>query len=277
MKFRVQSYTNLGSWKSRALPFLKKEEGWNNLFWQILRVYEKSLKKSRAVNVFCAGKVELSAMTTPSGYLLLSHGSMDSVEALANYIKVKQWKFCGISGPQKKIWYLLSLLGKRPQNETASSIREFKIFLSDLPPPFKQDKYQLCPVTSLDWPRARIWAQQFALESDPPIDLTGVTQMAKDMQSSNHLFFLKNQQNIPCAMAGFGRSTDRYQVINMVYVPKNYRNKGIAKYLIKYMLKASQSLGYEKCLLFSEWKGKRNLYDSLGFRSLGVFVEYDLG
>ena len=45
MSFEVQSYHETSDWKLTALPFLKKEEAWNNLFWQIIENREKSLKK----------------------------------------------------------------------------------------------------------------------------------------------------------------------------------------------------------------------------------------
>ena len=42
-------------------------------------------------------------------------------------------------------------------------------------------------------------------------------------------------KNYPCAMAGFGRSTERFRVINLVYVPKDLRGAGIGRELISRM------------------------------------------
>ena len=108
------------------------------------------------------------------------------------------------------------------------------------------------------------------------MDLAAITQMAKQMQAAKNLFILRNSENILCAMAGFGRSTERYQVINMVYVPEELRGKGMAEELLNRMILKSQASGYKGCLLFSEWQGARNLYESMGCKTLGRFVEHDL-
>ena len=274
----MQSYPRLTAWKSKALPYLKKEEGWNNLFWQIIRAYEKSAQeKARAVNIFSRGRIQLSAIVTPSSFLLLSHGSREAVHALSDYIKRKQWSLAGVSGPKDVVGQFLSLLNQKDGQKPFLSQREFTLFqtkerfpLTDL------SDYQICQVGDAEWPRARIWAQQFAAEADPPMNLAAITQMAKLMHTSQNLFILKNRENNPCGMAGFGRSTDRYQVINMVYVPSDLRGQGMAKALIQGMMVQSRKSGYSACLLFSEWRGGRNLYETMGCKKLGQFAEYDL-
>ena len=274
----MQSYPKLAAWKSKALPYLKKEEGWNNLFWQIIRAYEKSAQgKARAVNIFSQGRIQLSAIITPSSFLLMSHGSREAVHALSDYIKRKQWSLAGVSGPKDVVGKFLSLLQKKDGKPPFLSVREFTLFQTkETFPLAKLSDYQICQVGDTEWPRARIWAQQFAAEADPPMNLAAITQMAKLMHTSQNLFILKNRESNPCGMAGFGRSTDRYQVINMVYVPPELRGQGMAKALIQGMMVQSRKCGYSACLLFSEWKGESNLYDAMGCKKLGQFAEYDL-
>ena len=157
------------------------------------------------------------------------------------------------------------------------SFRTFKIFQTgELKNKFNLPTYQFGPVQNIDWPRARIWSQQFAGEANPPMDPNAMTQMAKKMYSEKKLFMLTDSENHPCAIAGFGRSTDRYLIINMVYVPHELRGQGIAKKLIFQMTKLSRQLGYEGCLLFSDWKGYGNLYQTMGCEYIGDFMEYDL-
>ena len=96
------------------------------------------------------------------------------------------------------------------------------------------------------------------------------------MYSTHNLFVLTDPQNHPCAMAGFGRSTERYRVINMVYVPTQMRRQGIGRELVTRMAVHAKELGYHNCLLFSEWLEVGNLYDAMGCKLLGTFVEYEL-
>jgi predicted GNAT family acetyltransferase len=274
----VQSYPKLAAWKSKAIPYLKKEEGWNNLFWQIIRTYERSVRdKARAVNIFSFGRIQLSAIVTPSSFLLLSHGSRGAVHALFDYINRKQWRLAGVSGPKDVVGQFLSLLQNKEGKTPFLSVRDFTLFQTiENYHPVRLSDYQICQVGDAEWPRARIWAQQFAAEADPPMNFAAITQMARQMLTSQNLFILKNRESIPCGMAGFGRSTDHYQVINMVYVPPDLRGQGIARALIQGMMVQSRKSGYSACLLFSEWKGGRNLYAAMGCKKLGQFAEYDL-
>ena len=95
MNHRVQSYREIASWKQRAIPFLKENEAWNNLFWQIIQKMEKSVIKGWLGNVFCQGSISLAAMHTPSNYLLLSQGNLNAIEALANARRVEFYAFGG--------------------------------------------------------------------------------------------------------------------------------------------------------------------------------------
>jgi predicted GNAT family acetyltransferase len=277
LRLRVQSYSEISSWKNKALPYLRKEEGWNNLFWQIIDTKERTSCRQWAGNVFEQGEVFLSALHTPSNYLLLSHGSSNAVHTMSKYSLDKKWELAGLCGPETVVNSYLEYQGKKGPQSPCSSQRVFKLFQTsnhNENPRFED--YKLVPVSKIDWPKARIWAQQFAMEADPPLDISAITQLAKQMYSTHNLFVLTDPQNHPCAMAGFGRSTERYRVINMVYVPTQMRRQGIGRELVTRMAVHAKELGYHNCLLFSEWLEVGNLYDAMGCKLLGTFVEYEL-
>ena len=97
------------------------------------------------------------------------------------------------------------------------------------------------------------------------------------MYSTHNLFVLTDPQNHPCTLAGFGRSTERYRVINMVYVPTQmHAGKELAENWLPVCAVHAKELGYHNCLLFSEWLEVGNLYDAMGCKLLGTFVEYEL-
>ena len=277
MKYRIQTYAELADWKRKALPFLREKEGWNNLFWQIIENREKTSNRGWSGNVFCDGSIRLCGLHTPSNYLLLSQGDIPGVEALAKYSIRKKWCLQGVSGPESVVKHYLECRERLGAKSQSSTIRSFKLFQTcNSDESLKFEDYNLSPVSSIDWARARVWAQQFALEADPPMDISAITQMAKQMHTSKNLFMLTNPQNHPCAMAGFGRSTDRYRIINMLYVPKELRGLGLGEELITRMTFYARDLGFDDCLLFSEWKGGHNLYVRMGCKNLGKFAEYDL-
>jgi len=110
------------SWERKALPYLRKEEGWNNLFWQIIRTREKSSRKSWAGNIFQGGRVRLSALLTPSNFLLLSSGSLKAVEALGKYVHLRKWKLDGVSGPVNLVNQFLSSANLQPKDKPSISL-----------------------------------------------------------------------------------------------------------------------------------------------------------
>jgi len=277
LKYRVQTYSQINLWKQGALSFLRKKEAWNNLFWQIIKQRENSSSQGWSGNIFCDEEVTLSALHTPSKFLLLSHGRLPAVEALAQYAIEHKWKVRGLTGPGAVVNHFLKCTQKYVPPSGANAVRTFKLFKTQTVKKNKKfDDYKLAPVSNLDWAKVRVWAQQFALEAEPPMDLSAITQMVRKLNKEKNLFTLNDPQNYPCAMAGFSRSTERFRVINMVYVPKDLRGTGIGRELISRMTYHARTMGYEECILFSEWQGKYNMYESMGCKALGNFMEYDL-
>ena len=208
MNFRIQSYEEVSLWKQDAFQYIQKNESLNNLFWQIIRNREKSLEERWSGNVFCENKIKLSALHTPSNFLLISHGDLNAVDALAKYAIEQGWNLDGLSGPESQVKQFIKSSGLKIRSPINSSRRLFKIFQTNIDgEEFVNEEYHLGSVRAIDWPKARIWAQQFAIESEYSMDLTAIVQMAKQMNSAKNLFMLMDSQNYPCAMAGFGRST----------------------------------------------------------------------
>ncbi len=256
---------------------MQKKEGTNNLFWQIMKTRDKSPNQGWSGNLFCGGCICLSALRTPSNFLLLSEGSVSAAKAMAGYSMKWKWNMDGVCGPESVVHPFIEESNRIGSPRRPVSNRAFRIFRTRCNPGDpKFEDYELVTVSKLDWPRARIWSQRFAMEADPPLDLSAITQMAKRMHLEKNLFVLRNSQNHPCAMAGFGRFTERFSVINMVYVPYETRGLGIGRELIIRMSLLARELGYENCLLFSDWKGSSNMYSAMGCESLGGFVEYEL-
>lgn len=227
--------------------------------------------------MFHRGEIKLCALLTPSEHLLLSHGSLPAVEALALYSRKRKWKLAGVSGADSLVRKFVEIFKSGKGEERSASFREFKLFQTmSEEKPTAVSAWQLRRAEEADWPKVRLWAQRFALESDPPLNLSSITGMARQMMRSKDLHLLCDNGNEACSMAGFGRATDRFQVVNMVYVPMERRRKGLARELVLGMIRQSRASGYEGCLLFSEWGGSRNLYDSMGCLTLGSFVECDL-
>lgn len=102
-KGKVQSYPNLQSFFEKAEEFLLKKEFQNNLFWEVNRLARKKGMRRWAGNVFMQGRIALSAMITPSSYLLLSTGRQEALLRLLAYGRSKGWKIKGVTGPEESV------------------------------------------------------------------------------------------------------------------------------------------------------------------------------
>ena len=74
-------------------------------------------------------------------------------------------------------------------------------------------------------------------------------------------------------MAGFGRQTKNFKVINLVFVPEEHRQKGIARRIVFEVLKRAKVHNQSNALLFSDYRGKRNLYEAAGLEMETEYCE----
>ena len=143
--------------------------------------------------------------------------------------------------------------------------------LNDLP----HDRILSCSLVKAkesDWPRIRVWAGKFASESVARNTEFETVKLARQMLENGTMFMLKrNSESI--AMAGFGRKTQKSLVINMVYVQEEQRGNGFATKTVIEMNKIAKSLGFKRCVLFSDQNLEENLYKRMGCKLVGKFSE----
>jgi len=267
---KVKSYKSLAGFIRNTEDFLIEKEVTNNLFWEVLRGLEKQPGTNYwAGNIMKNGKIEMSAILTSSNYLLISKGNKAALNHLIGYCRRKKWHLRGVTGPNE---YSTSFTHKWIDGgkDTVEESRDFSIYESPKRiPKWKggnSNDYFLKLVGDMEWPRARLWALQFASESRPKINGSAVVGMAKEMKKNQNLYFLQKKDFGTCGMAGFGRETPNLKVINLVYVPKELRNQKLAQKLILEVLKKTENKKDKRCILFSDYQGQNNLYDSIGFQ-----------
>ena len=273
---KVQTYGNLESYFSKVESFLLENEFKNNLFWEVTRRIRKRGKTALAANVFLNGKISMSCMVTPSGYLLLSEGERESWSILSKYVKAQKWKIKGVTGPDESV---------------RSFSSEWSEGLKDLPPVGKEfmiyssscsrllenrQPPSLKVVDPESWSRIRAWTTIFANESAPPVNASALLSISREMMNLGNLFILHKEGVGPCAMGGFGRSTPNTLVINEVFVPKDLRGMGYGSELISGLMGEAHKREVANCLLFSDFVGPINLYDRLGFTKVLTFCEQAL-
>ena len=271
-KGKVQSYQDLRSFFGRTQKFLLKREFENNLFWEVKRLVLKRGVSGWAGNVFLDGRIVLSGMVTPTGYLLLSSGPRHALLRLVAYAKSKKLKIKGVTGPEQSVDCFCELWN----GSVASTGREGKSFMiysisCRRFPPFPLS-LALESVGPGSWPRIQAWTMQFARESIPPIQANALLEVTREMMADGNLFLLR-KDGVACGMGGFGRSTPNSLVINEVFVPKEMRRQGHAADLISGLVAKAGERKVRNCILFSDFEGPSNLYDSLGFVQVGRFVE----
>ena len=93
------------------------------------------------------------------------------------------------------------------------------------------------------------------------------------MMLKGNLFLLHKEGVGTCAMGGFGRSTPRSLVINEVFVPKELRGMRYGEDLIAGLVGQAKAREKSHCILFSDYGGRKNLYDRLGFEKTVKFCE----
>jgi len=270
---KVQTYCNLDSFFRNSIPFLLDAEFENNLFWEVLSTFQENRKSAWSGNVFYNGMISLSSIIMPSGYLLLSNATEESLTRLAKYGKAKKWKIKGATGPQESVKFF-SREWLKGLKESPVSKKEFMIYSTSCLS-FLEGRRSptLKVVEAASWPRVQTWTTLYANESEPPLDCNALQAMSRGMMLKGNLFLLHKKGVGTCAMGGFGRSTPHSLVINEVFVPKELRGMQYGEELITGLVEQAGTRGKANCILFSDYRGRQNLYDRLGFEQIVKFWE----
>ena len=272
---RVQTYNSLSRFLIKSEDFLLENEVVNNLFWELLAASNKMPKTNQwAGNVMNKGKIQLSAIRTVSNYLLISDGSSSAVQHLSNYAKRKKWNIKGVSGPGKgTLYFSKNWFNGSDDQDLGRKI--FSIYASSgqLRTKKEEKHFLLKKVGKNEWPKARMWAIQFALESTPQLNTSAIINTARNMMKAGNLFFLQREGLGSCGMAGIGRKTKNYKVINLVYVPKEERGKKYAQKMILKIMSVTKDKYSPRYLLFSDYKREENLYEKAGFQFKSEYRE----
>ena len=244
----------------------------NNLFWEVSKNWQSGKKVKWAGNIFRNGKVDLSAFYLSTNYILLSVGGALGVEQLKKYGKAKKWKLSGITGPKEEALRFASTWEE--ESITSRISKRFTIFESGGLPncSLPNEGLNLVKATEMEWPRIRLWAGEFANESNPPLDQLATISMAKLMLKQKNLYLLKNGDQ-SLGMAGFGRRTGKKVVINMVFIPPEFRRRKYGSVLVSLMIQEGKKQGFSSSLMFSDHLQGANLYHSLGCINRGEFDE----
>ena len=134
------------------MPFLRKKEACNNLFWQIIKQRENSSIQGWSGNIFCDEEVSLSALHTPSKFLLISHGRLPAVEVLAKYAIENKMENQGSDWAKTVVNHFLKCMQKCIPLSGGNAVRTFKLFKTQTVKENKKfDDYKLGPVSNLDW------------------------------------------------------------------------------------------------------------------------------
>lgn len=270
---KVQTYRNLASYFGKAESFLLEDEFKNNLFWEVIRKSQKNGKKAWAGNVFLNGKIAMSSLITPSGFLMLSDGKREASVRLANYGKVQKWKIKGVTGPDKPVLEFCRIW-REGMDGKSSEKKEFTIYSVSCREFMKRAKpTSLKIVKPSSWPRVQTWTRIFANESNPPLDANTLLSVSREMMLRGTLFILNKEGIGSCAMGGFGRSTPNSLVINEVFVPKNLRGMGYGEELLSGLVEQARNRGFANCILFSDFGNRQNLYDRIGFEKVVKYSE----
>ena len=268
---RIQPYPTFFSFKKRSESFWLEEESQNNLFWEE-SYFRAGMSSSKwRGNVFSGGNIELSAAITQSSYLLLSFCEIEKIDLLIRYFKRADIKVSGVLGPAPAVARFCR--GANLESTPSPKVKKFRILEKSSSQGFEMDDWKLQRVGDREWPRARIWAIQFVEDNMIFSNPTPTISLAKKMMEKGDLFFLRNERGEACAMAGFGRKTPNKLVINMVFVSRDQRGRGLGKHLVQHMLDEARLRKYSSCILFSDYEKPDNLYEQIGFSHISDFVE----
>jgi uncharacterized protein len=274
----TQSFDRPGRFLDHAAPYLEAQEAVNNLFLGILvrLAAEHYEEKAFMASVQQDSSIDLAGLYFQSN-LLLSHGQIAAIPALAEELLIGGWKVPGVIGPSDLVESFASIWAER-QGCTSTRWVQQRIFRLNqvLQPSGAPGTPRLAEAS--DIPLLAEWHRQF----DKDVRRTDGTMSPEEELKNAEKRVLEGKtyfwirDTTPVCMAAQARPTANGIAINGVFTPAEHRCHGYASALVAAVSQMSLDSGREFCTLYTDLDNptSNSIYQKIGYKPVGDSTVY---
>jgi uncharacterized protein len=274
----IQRFDRPGSFLDHAAPFLEAQEAVNNLFLGILvrLAAEHHEEKAFMAGVQQDGLIDLAGLYFQIN-LLLSHGEVAAIPALAEELSTGGWKVPGVLGPSDLVESFASVWAQC-QGCTSTRWVQQRIFRLDqvLQPSRVPGTSRLAEASDIEL--LAMWHRQF----DKDVRRTDGTMSPEEELKNAEKRVLEGKtyfwirDTMPVCMAAQARPTANGIAINGVFTPAEHRCRGYASALVAAVSQMSLDSGKKFCTLYTDLDNptSNSIYQKIGYKPVGDSTVY---
>ena len=274
----IQSFKSPGSFLDHAAPYLETEEAVNNLFLgSLIRLAaDYPQEKAFMATVRQGGAIDLAGLYFRIN-LILSHGRVTAIPALAEELLNGGWDIPGIVGPFDLVESFNSFWTESRECFPTLSVRQRLYQLTQVLRPSSVPG-ALRLIETSDIPLVAQWRQQFDKDARIP---EGPKSLEEELKSAEKrvldgttYFWIRN--GIPVCMTAQARPTSNGMAINSVFTPKEHRCHGYASALVAAVSQISLDSGKKFCTLYTDLSNptSNSIYQKIGYKPVCDCINY---
>lgn len=218
-----------------------------------------------------SGDVEMVAMQTPPGALLLTQGSDEATRGLMNHLLEQSW-VGGINGPVPTVHVAVDLIKRARQVAFLRKV-QLRAFQLDevIPPSPAEGSMQRAMPSHISL--LATWNEAFHRDINEP-SARNEMLAAKTIEEGRPRFWVDGE---PVAVAAWAGPTPNGTRVNFVYTPPKFRGKGYASNLVAALSQELLDRGNKFCFLFTDLANptSNSIYQKLGYRGMSDLERWE--
>ncbi len=274
----LNAYESVEAFLTDAQAFLEQDAATNNLILGICLQFTKEPDPKKGpwylATVCEDGAIVLAAVMPPTRPLLL-YGEARAIPALADDLFRRATRPVSVMGPSglseafAETWSAMAGVTAKPSERQSIYRLDHVVFP-------KAWSGQLRPATEEDAPLLAQWLQAFTKEAlyrdDPP---EVFLERARGAIRAGELYVWEDGAVV--SMAAKARPSAHGIVINRVYTPPEYRNRGYASACVAHLSQLLLDSDYSFCSLFADMANptSNHIYREIGYTRVCDYPKYD--
>ena len=262
---------SLKTFLDEAGPLLYQNEPSNSLILGVAEGMQRSVPKNAPllIRVLENGRTVSAAIQNLPSHLILTNGTTEELEKLADFVFKLRASFPGVVGPSReaeffaKQWSALT-------NENHELGMDQKLYKLEqvIHPPKMLGLFRT--VESSEVELVTKWMMGFAAESLPPAERHDENYWKDFAEKTigNQMAHCWVVNDVPVALACFSRPTLNGVTINGVYTPVEFRKKGYASIAVAHLSQKMLDSGKKFCVLYTDLANptSNKIYQDIGYR-----------
>jgi uncharacterized protein len=276
----LKRFSNAGDFLNRVEGYLRKSEIENNIMLGVctnLKIKKELDKNNYFAAVEEAGEIKFAAMMTPPNNLTLYTKEKEFAEAIrliADSLIEEGWTVSGIvtSNELSQAFADLWVVKTGCKIRKGMNMRIYE--LREVNPP-KYNKGRLRLASTEDLPLVQQWTLEMSAQIGEHQTREHCFELAEKKVKDEYVYLWEDEGKV-VSMAAKARPTETGVVVNLVYTPKELRNKGYASSCVAALSQLLLDAGHIYCSLFTDLSNpiSNSIYMKMGYKPVCDMDEY---